>query len=220
VRKLLLSAAVFGMIAAAGRLAPAQQPSAGGAPVGHGANASRYGIAVVDISYIFKSYPGFTEQIEKLKKDMEAADGTLKADRDRLVRMEEQRNTLKPGTDQFKQLDEQLAHQKAEFSIKQGTVRRDFLEREAQVYYQTYTQVSEAVKTYAQQNNIGMVLRFNGDQVDPQQREDVMRLIMQPIVHQNHIDITPDVIAVLTRGGAPAAATSPTASRPTGTVRQ
>jgi Skp family chaperone for outer membrane proteins len=217
VRKLLLSAAVFGVIAAAGRTAPAQQPQPGATPVGHGANASRYGIAVVDISYIFKSYPGFTQQIEALKKDMEAADGTLKADRDRLVRMEEERNTLKPGTDKFKQLDEQLAHQKAEFSIKQGTVRRDFLEREAQVYYQTYTQVSEAVKTYAQQNNIGMVLRFNGDQIDPHQREDVMRLIMQPIVHQNHIDITPDVIAVLTRGGVPAAAVSPTAKLPSAT---
>lgn len=219
-RKLLLSAAVFGMIAAAGRTAPAQQLQPGAAPVGHGANASRYGIAVVDISYIFKSYPGFTQQIEALKVKMTDADNALKADRDRLVRMEEERNTVKPGTDKFKQLDEQLAHQKAEFSIKQGTVRRDFLEQEAQIYFQTYSQVSEAVKTYAQQNNIGMVLRFNGDQVDPQQREDVMRLIMQPIVHQNHIDITPDVIAILTRGGAPAAAATPTATRPTGTLRQ
>jgi Skp family chaperone for outer membrane proteins len=204
------------MIAATGRTAPAQQPQPGATPVGHGANASRFGIAVVDISYIFKSYPSFTQQIEALKVKMTEADNALKADRDRLVRMEEERNTLKPGTDQFKQLDEQLAHQKAEFSIKQGTVRRDFLEQEAQIYYRTYTQVSDAVKNYAQQNNIGMVLRFNGDQIDPQQREDVMKLIMQPIVHQNHIDITPDVIALLSRGAPPAAATSPTAARPTG----
>ena len=190
-RKLLLSAATIGLISVSG--AQAQQA----APVPHGANAAKYGIAVVDISFIFKNYPAFTNQIETLKREMEAADGKLKADRDRLVQMEEQRNTLKPGSPEFKQLDEQLAHLKAEFTIKQGTIRRDFLEREAKVYYQTYTDVSQAVKSYATQHNIGMVLRFNGDAIDPAQREDVMRAIMQPIVHQNNIDITPEVLLVL-----------------------
>jgi hypothetical protein len=51
-----------------------------------------------------------------------------------------------------------------------------------------------------------MVLRFNGDPIDPQQREDVMRAIMQPIVFQSNIDITPDVLALLNRGAAPPAA--------------
>jgi hypothetical protein len=125
--------------------------------------------------------------------------------------MEEQRNTLKPGTADFKRLDEELARQKADFSIKQGTIRRDFLEREAKIYYQTYNQVSYAVNQYASGNNIGMVLRFNGDQIDPAQREDVMRAIMQPIVYQNNIDITPDVLALLTRGGGTTAPTAPTA---------
>jgi Skp family chaperone for outer membrane proteins len=193
VRKLLLSAAVIGLVSSHARGLQAQQP----ASAAHGANAAKYGIAVVDISFVFKNYPGFTSQIEALKTEMEAADGKLKADRDRLVQMEEQRNTMKPGSTEFKQLDEQLAHLKAEFTIKQGTIRRDFLEREAKVYYQTYTDVSNAVKSYASQHGIGMVLRFNGDAIDPAQREDVMRAIMQPIVHQNNIDITPDVLMVL-----------------------
>jgi Skp family chaperone for outer membrane proteins len=195
VRK-LISAAVIGLICSQAGLAQAQQAAAPATPP-HGANATRYNIAVVDISFIFKNYPGFTSQIDALKTEMEAADGKLKADRDTVMRMEEQRNTLKPGSPEFKQLDEQLAHLKAEFQIKQGTIRRDFLEREAKVYYSTYMDVSNAVRTYATQHNIGMVLRFNGDAIDPGQREDVMRAIMQPIVHQNNVDITPDVLAVL-----------------------
>jgi Skp family chaperone for outer membrane proteins len=202
VRKLLLSAAAFGLVCTQAPRLAAQQNAAG-------ANASRYGIAVVDISYIFKNYPAFTGAIEGLKKEMEAADGQLKADRDRLARMEEERNALKPGTPDFKRLDEELAWQKADFSIKQGTIRRDFLEREAKIYYQTYTQVSYAVNQFASGNNIGMVLRFNGDQIDPAQREDVMRAIMQPIVYQNNIDITPDVLAVLSRGGSSGGAAAP-----------
>jgi Skp family chaperone for outer membrane proteins len=193
-----------------GAFVQAQQAAPQGAAPVHGANAARFSVAVVDISFIFKNYPGFTSQIEALKTEMEAADGKLKADRDAIMRMEEQRNTMKPGSPEFKQLDEQLAHQKAEFQIKQGTIRRDFLEREAKVYYSTYTDVSNAVRSYAMQHNIGMVLRFNGDAIDPTQREDVMRAIMQPIVHQNNVDITPDVLAVLgvdvrTLGAAPTA---------------
>jgi Skp family chaperone for outer membrane proteins len=213
VRKLLLSAATIGLISVSG--AQAQQA----ASAGHGANAAKYGIAVVDISFIFKNYPGFTSQMEALKTEMQAADSKLKGDHERLQKLEEQRNTMKPGSPEFKQLDEQLAHLKAEFQIKQGTIRRDFLEREAKVYYQTYNDVSQAVKSYATQHNIGMVLRFNGDAIDPAQREDVMRAIMQPIVHQNNIDITPDVLMVLgvdIRSATARTATPAGAARPAG----
>lgn len=189
-RKLLVIVAVCGLIFSKTRITQAQQ-------FVQGANAGGYGVAVVDISFIFKNLPAFTQQIDGLKKEMEAADGALKADRDRIVQMEEKRNALKPGTPEFKQQDEQLAQQKAAFSIKQGGVRRDFLEKEAKIYYQTYDQVSKAVQSYAMQNKIGMVLRFNGDQIDPTQREDVMRAIMQPIVFQNSVDITPDVLLTM-----------------------
>ena len=219
-RKLLLSAAVVGLISSHGSPVRAQAPANTA-----GANAARYGIAVVDISYIFKKSPTFNAQIEVLKGEMKTADDSLKADRDALVAMEEKRNTLKPGSAEFKTLDETLAHQKAEFSIKQGTIRRDFLEKEAAVYFRSYTEVSAAVQYFAQQNNIGLVLRFNGDQVDPAQREDVMRAIMQPIVHQNNIDITPEVLAIISRGAGggavpTGAAATPTATRPTGTRAQ
>jgi Skp family chaperone for outer membrane proteins len=212
VRKLLLSAVVVGLSCSA-PLAQAQQNPAG-------ANAPKHGVAVVDISYVFKNSAQFNAQIEALKKEMESADGALKADRDRIMALEEQRNGMKVGSDEFKKHDEELARQKADFSIKQGTVRRDFLEKEAQVYYRSYLEVSNTVKYYCDQHNIGMVLRFNGDQVDPKQREDVMRAIMSPIVYQNSIDITPDIIALLGRGsaGAAGATGTPTAQRPGATT--
>jgi Skp family chaperone for outer membrane proteins len=227
VKKLLISAAVVGLVSSAAAPVLAQSAAAAPAAAGFsaGASASQYHIAVVDISFIFKNYPAFTSQIEKLKGEMEAADGTLRSERDRLVQMEEERNTKKPGSPEFKQLDENLARLKADFSIKQGTVRRDFLEKEATVYYTCYNQVAAAVKAYADKNNIGMVLRFTGDDEIADKsaapdREAVMRMIMQPIIHQNHIDITPDVLMMLgvdvrnlppKPTGVPATATRPTA---------
>ena len=81
------------------------------------------------------------------------------------------------------------------------------------------------MKAYADKNNIGMVLRFTGDDEIADKsaapdREAVMRMIMQPIIHQNRIDITPDVLMTLgvdvrnlppKPTGVPATATKPVA---------
>ena len=87
----------------------------------------------------------------------------------------------------------------AEFNLKMGKLRKEFLEREAKVYYQTYLEVVDAVKYYAKRQNIGLVLRFNGEPVDPNRRDDVLREINKPVVVQDQIDITPDMLALLNR---------------------
>ncbi len=206
-RTLLLSTLVSVAFASIANPAIAQQ-SPGASP---GANASRYGIAVVDVSYIFKEFQQFRASMDGMKKEMEVAEGQLKAERDAVQAKEEQRKQYKPGSPEFRQLDEEIARAKADFNLKAGRIRKDFLEREAKVYYQTYMQVSNAVRHYAQQHNIGLVIRFNGDPVDPNRRESVLQAINKPVVAQNSIDITPDVLALLNRGGtatgaAPAAA--------------
>lgn len=172
-----------------------QQPT-----TGPSANAPRYGYAVVDITYIFKKYSKFNQQMEGMKKAMEQADAQLKSDRDAVASKEQMREQYQPSSPEFKKIDEEIARMKADFQLKAGKIRRDFMEREAQVYYNTFLEVSNAVQYYAQQHNIGMVLRFNGDEINPNNREDILRAINKPVVFQNNVDITPDVWALLERG--------------------
>ena len=76
-------------------------------------------------------------------------------------------------------------------------LRKDFLEREAKVYYQTYLDVNKVVSEYATRHDIGLVLRFNGEPADPNHREGVLREINKTVVFQNRIDITPDILDLL-----------------------
>jgi Skp family chaperone for outer membrane proteins len=175
-----------------------------------GANATKHGIAVVDISYIFKKHDRFRATMDAMKKEMETTEADLKAERDKIAQMEEQRNTYNAGSAEYKQMDEQLARSMAEFNLKMTKLRKEFLEREAKVYYQTYIEVSKAVEYYAQHHDIGLVIRFNGEPVDPNKREDVLREINKPVVYQNQVDITPDILALLNRDSAA------TAARPAG----
>jgi Skp family chaperone for outer membrane proteins len=198
------------------------------APNAAGANAPKYGIAVVDTSYIFKNHRRFKATAEAMKKEMEGIEAGLKADREKIVALEQDRNQYAPGSPDFKKRDEEVARQNAEFQLKMNKLRQDFLERQSKVYYQTWLEISEAVKIYSQRQHIGLVLRFNGEPVDPNRREAVMQDINRPVVMQDQIDITPDILAIVNRDvppsggavpGAPGApnaagAIPPTATRP------
>jgi Skp family chaperone for outer membrane proteins len=177
------------------------------------ANATKHGIAVIDVSYIFKKHDRFRATMDAMKKEMETTEADLKAERDKIGQKEEQRNTYNAGSAEYKQLDEQLARDMSEFNLKMTKIRKEFLEREAKVYYQTYLEVNKAVAYYAEHHDIGLVIRFNGEPVDPNKREDVLREINKPVVYANQIDITPDVLALLNSAGAAGAGTN-TATRP------
>jgi Skp family chaperone for outer membrane proteins len=177
-----------------------------------GANASKYGVAVVDIPYIFKNYEKFRATSETMKKEMETIDASVKAERANLAKAEQLRNSFQQGSAEYKKHDEELARMMAEFQLKTSKLQKDFMERQAKLYYQTYLEVVDAVNTYARSHNIGMVLRFNGEPVNPDRREDVMRDINKQVVTQDHIDITPDVLTLLNRD-VPRTPQAPTATR-------
>lgn len=179
-------------------LAFAQAP-AGAAATTASANAARYGIAVVDVSYIFKNHQRFNAMMEQMKGDVEAAESALRAERQEIAKAEEAIKQFQPGSPDYKRRDEQVTEDKADFNLKATKQRKDFLERESKIYYQAYLEVNDAVKYYAQRTNLGIVLRFNGDPTDPNVREDVLRAINKPVVYQNGIDITPDILRLVNR---------------------
>ncbi|MEX0642417.1 MAG: OmpH family outer membrane protein [Pirellulales bacterium] len=169
------------------------------APNPAGANAEKHGTAVVDVSYIFKEHKRFRSTMEGMKKEMEAIETELKSDREKIGLTEQERNKYNVGSAEYKKFDEDVARMMAEFNLKMTRLRKDFLEREAKVYYQTYLEVVEAIGYYAKRHNIGLVIKFNGEPVDPNKREDVLREINKPVIYQDNIDITPDVLALLNR---------------------
>jgi Skp family chaperone for outer membrane proteins len=194
VRTLLFTTAAAAALSTIGFFSPAahaQNPA--------GANASKHGVAVVDISYVFKKHDRFRASMDSMKQEMEAIESELKADRDKIANNEKQRDAYNVGAPEYKQLDEEVARMMAEFNLKMTRLRKDFLEREAKIYYQTYLEISDAVGYYAKRHDIGLVIRFNGEPVDPNRREEVLREINKPVVFQNQVDITPDILALLNR---------------------
>jgi Skp family chaperone for outer membrane proteins len=201
VKKLALSATLLASLLLVVSLTPnisGQQQSS------YSANVQKYKIAVVDISAVFKHYQPFTGQVEAIKKEVVATEATLKQERASILQMQEQLRGFNPGTEPFKKLDEEIASAQANFKLKADRLRKDFMDKEARVYHQAYLQIEKTIKLFAQHNDLGLVLRFSADEIDPSKpvmRTGVLRHINKPVIYQNGIDITQDIIVQLNQGG-------------------
>ena len=165
-------------------------------------NAKKYGVAVIDINYIFKNHQKFRDSMDAMKGNFQAVDTELKAQQQKMIAAQEQQQQFKPGTPDFKRLDEQVVKMKAGLQVEVTQKRKALVEQEAKIYFDTYIEVGKAIEYYAQRQGIGLVLRFNGDDADPLNRESILRSINKAVHFQNQIDITPDVLALLNRDGA------------------
>ena len=87
------------------------------------------------------------------------------------------------------------------------------MNKEAQLYYNTYLEVQSVVASFAKQNNITLVLRFDSSPIDQTNRASVSAGVNRFIVYQNSLDITELITKQVNGGVAQAANQSGTANR-------
>lgn len=164
------------------------------------------GIAVVDIAYIFKKHNRFDQEMKALKGRVEAAETDLKRMGEEIKKKQDQlkaydqQKTFAPGSPEYKRLEEQILKDTGDFNLKRSLQGKEFMEQEGKLYFKVSLEIDDAVKVIATRNNIGLVLKFNGDDVDANDRNDILRNINKPIVYfDKNMDITPFVLQELNR---------------------
>jgi len=186
------------------------------------------GIAIIDLAYIFKNYPRFQAMKDDMKRDVDRVENELKSMRDEIEKLGTRLNEYPKGTPEYKELETHLANRQAELNVKVQLQKKDFLQREAKIYFNVYQEVMDEVKYYAERNHITLVLRFNGDEIDTNDPQDVLKELNKAVVYYNKaIDITPIIRDELLRrqpaaprGPAPQAMQLPPRSPPAGAPRQ
>ena len=188
----------------AGQLPAAQVPAAQSHAAGPANN-----VAVIDVGYIFKNHTRFKGAMDKMKDEVMAAENGLKAERDRINGLMEQIKGFNVGTPEYKKLEAEVAKAQGDFNVNAQLQKKDFMEREAKVYLQVYSEIEKAVEQFAREHRIAVVHRFDGEPVDNSDRNQILRGITKPIVYlEPGFDITPDVLKML-NGPAVAGAAQP-----------
>jgi Skp family chaperone for outer membrane proteins len=187
-----------------GQIPAAQAPAA----QAHSAGPAT-AVAVIDVGYVFKNHARFKAAMDKMKDEVMAAENGLKSERDRINGLMEQIKGFNVGTPEYKKLEAEIAKAQGDFNVNAQLQKKDFMDREAKVYLQVYTEIEKAVEQFAREHRIAVVHRFDGEPVDNSDRNQILRGITKPIVYlEPGIDITPDVLKML-NGPAVAGAQQP-----------
>jgi Skp family chaperone for outer membrane proteins len=195
VTKTHLLAAISGCLLAAGLAvftAVAQTGPARGATAPQGA-APR--VAMLDVSYIFKNHTGFKAQTAQMRAQVDQAKARMKGEEEALTKMIQALKNMQPGSAEYKQLEEQTARRRADAQIQLQLQNKEFMVKEANIYHDIYQEIEADVAYFAQQNGIDAVLRFNGDPVEKDQPNQILRNVNKQVVwFSQGLDITPNIL--------------------------
>ncbi len=156
--------------------------------------------AVVDIPYIFKNHIRFQQAINDIKKDIDGYQEMLKQEQQKMRVEAEKASQYKPGTQEYKKIEESVARMKVELQLEGAKRQKDFMEQEARAYFTAYKEVEAAVGEFAVRHRVTLVLRYSGEQMDPTKRESIMQGINRFVVYQDRLNITDVVLDMVNRG--------------------
>jgi Skp family chaperone for outer membrane proteins len=173
---------------------PANRPQTGTGPR----------LALIDVSRIFKSHSRFKLQMEELKRNVQAAENKVRQEREEITKLAtEVLPTFQKGTQQYSEMEEQIADRQAKLAVAVNRQKNDFLQSEATTYHNVYQEIWQATDYFCRQNSIDMVLRFNGEPVDVQRPDSVLTFINKPVVwYDPGLDITEAILRDVNRPAA------------------
>jgi Skp family chaperone for outer membrane proteins len=155
-------------------------------------------VAILDVNKLFKENVSFKKQINDLKKEADALDKQMKDAEKELAEMTTKLAGMSAGSEDYTAMQKKIVSGRTMFTTEVQLQRQEFLKREAEAYYATYSKIEKIVEAYSQEHHIDLVLRFMGDAVDEKNPESILAGINKPVVwHTEDLDITPAVMKVL-----------------------
>jgi Skp family chaperone for outer membrane proteins len=151
-------------------------------------------VAVLDVALVFEKNPSFKQRMDALTAEADQFKAKMEAEQSSIRKKAEQLNTFAPDSIEYRQLESELAQQTTTLQTLARQTNNDFLNREAQVYFETYTQMQQVVAAIAAKYNICLVLKFESTPIDSNDRGDVIKGVNRNIVYQKELDLTDLVI--------------------------
>jgi len=165
---------------------------AGSSAWGQGMN-----VALLDVGYIFKNHAGFKSQMDAMKAEVQSFEQIMKQKQEQIQAASKQIATYKPGSPEYKKLEETTTKQLADLKVQMQLKRKEIMVNEAKIYMATYRQVTSAVQSFAKQKRIDLVLRYDRE-VSPTNTEadprETLKIINRPVIFEDGLDISDTIL--------------------------
>ncbi|MDG1897618.1 MAG: OmpH family outer membrane protein [Fuerstiella sp.] len=182
-------------------------------------------VGLIDMAHVFQHYKKFEELRSGLQAEIEKSDAEAKVMVERLQKMQVEIKKFDAGSPEYEQREKQLLDLKGEFDAFRAATQRRLARKESETFKVIYTDVTKAVKLYAEYAHFDHVMRFNRKGIDeitdPQQAVQTMNKTFIYTTSEN--DITDVVLQYLNKpyaSGTPAPKPQGTVVAPAGRTRQ
>ena len=156
-------------------------------------------VAVLDVAKVFAGHKMHQAKMDAIKAEIEAFEQDFKERRQSFAAQVQTLQGL-VGQPNYKQEEAALARKEADMTIEANQKRVDIVNREAQVYYETYVNVAQTVTRVCQDYNITLVINYDSAEIDPNNRESVIKGVNRNIVFQRDLDLTDLVLQTINAG--------------------
>ena len=138
--------------------------SADSPPEGTEAAASAYAgqtIGLIDVGHIMKNYERLREQKDAMLAGLKAAERETTHRRKAIDEMKQQLSLVPVGSPEYKDLREQIDMSELRLAQLVRAQRTTFVQREAQIYHETYTKIHAEAEGLGRSRGLDMVLNFS-----------------------------------------------------------
>jgi hypothetical protein len=120
--------------------------------------------------------------MQELEGQMKEAEKRIEDEKKLLEDRRAEMKQYEKGSPEYKNLEREITQRLADLQVLVAQQREEFLKRQGQIHHSIYQEVYKEIDYYAQQNNIGAVIRFAHEPVDPDKPEDVLRHINKRVI--------------------------------------
>lgn len=151
------------------------------------APAARPVIGVVDMGYLLKNHPTMKTEIETIETRMKAADDSMSAKRDAILKqMEQLREKYTEGTPDYEREEKAIAAQDTEFRLELVKMRKEFDSARANVLVKVYSEITNYIKYYCDNMGIQLAMRITREKMDASKPDTVQMVMSQDVLHYSH----------------------------------
>jgi len=155
-------------------------------------------IAIVDVARILKEHAGIKSQMQRIEQELKDFDASFKAKNEELKNEVAILKDLVPGTPDYTKQEEKIAQIESRGKLEFGRRRKELIDAEAKIFHDNYQLIAQMVSSVAVTNQIGIVFRYNSEEMDLADKDSLIRGVMKNIVyHDAGLDMTPLVMKML-----------------------
>ena len=146
-------------------------------------------VAILDVAKVFKENASFDAKVNAIKAEADQLKLQITAEQDRIKAEVMKLRGMEAGPKR-NQMEADLEQQHTRLRTTTRQSESELLNREARVYFDTYREMQEVVEAAAKEYGLSLVLRFDSESIDPNNRNEVIQGVNRAVVFHRQLDLT------------------------------